>query len=210
MDNNSNSKQSKLILASTLNFGRHRDTFRISRNNQDRNKLKERIKELEDKLKIQQSVREQMEKLAISTERQLKDKRQEIEYFERTIERLQTDCKGFKLNLESEQVNKRRLESRMQTSKNLEEEYMELYSTIEQIKKETDDSEKRLQENPGFHTQELILMNRLKELLGRMQTNGNYEFNSTNQRTIKSYNINNSQVFFNNKSLIRHGNSDDC
>lgn len=32
---------------------------------------------------------------------------------------------------------------RMQTSKHLEEDYMELYSTIKQIKKETDDSEKR-------------------------------------------------------------------
>ncbi|VDI31498.1 Hypothetical predicted protein [Mytilus galloprovincialis] len=187
MDNNSNSKQSKLILESTLNFGRHRDTFRILVPIDKQ--LKERIKELEDKQKIQQSVLEQMEKLAISTERQLKDKIQEIKYFERTNERLQTDCNGFKLSLESEQENKRRLESRMQTWKHLEEDYMELSSTIEQIKKETNDSEKRLQENPGFHTQELILMNRLKELLGRMQTNGNYEFNSTNQKTIKSYNI---------------------
>ncbi|XP_063416445.1 A-kinase anchor protein 9-like [Mytilus trossulus] len=97
MDNRSNSKRHKMALESTINFGRHRDTFRIARKNQERNELIERLKKMEDGQKVQQTVLEQMEQRAISTEQQLKDKQTENEYLERTIERLQTELKGSKL-----------------------------------------------------------------------------------------------------------------
>ncbi|CAC5392629.1 unnamed protein product [Mytilus coruscus] len=65
--------------------------------NEDENRTDRRLKEMEDRRKVLQTVLEQTEQRALSSEQLLKDKQNENKCLERTVDRLQIECNGFKL-----------------------------------------------------------------------------------------------------------------